>query len=59
MTLKEYAVNYMRNETKSFDYCQEVIQSFEKLARSMITELPSEIEKNSLELILSAMLSIE
>jgi hypothetical protein len=59
VTLKEYAVNYMRNETQSFEYCQDVIRSFEKLARGMIADLPTGIEKGSLEQILSAMLSIE
>lgn len=59
VTLKEYAVNYMRNETHSFQYCEDVIKSFEKLARGMIADLPAGIETGSLEQILSAMLNIE
>ena len=59
VTLKEYAVNYMRNETHSFQYCEDVIKSFEKLARGMIADLPAGIETGSLEQILSAMLNIK
>ena len=61
VTLKEYAVNYMRTETNSFEYCQKVIKSFEELARSMIQDLstgPDDINTESLEMILTAMLSI-
>lgn len=62
VTLKEYAVNYMRVQTKSFEYCQDVIKSFEKLARTMIKELstdnPHGLQTTSLETILTAIISI-
>lgn len=60
--LKEYAVNYMRNETNSFEYCQTVIKSFEELARNMIQGLeagPDSVDATSLKIILTAMLSID
>lgn len=63
VTLKEYAVNYMRTKTKSFEYCENVLRDFEKLARREIARLvdqgPPGISTTALEMILTAMLNID
>lgn len=61
VTLKEYAVNYMRTQTNSFAYCKTVIKSFDGLARAEIARLRNgsdAIETEQLEMILSVILSI-
>lgn len=58
VTLKEYAVSYMRQETDSFGYCERKLKEFEAVAKEMIVQL--EVEgKKALEIILEAMLKIE
>lgn len=62
VTLKEYAVNYMRTQTNSFEYTIKVIKSFEELAHAEFKKLstgPDAIDTTSLEMILSAMLNIQ
>jgi hypothetical protein len=39
VSLKEYAVSYMRDVTKSFDAAKEVIAKYENMSREMINEL--------------------
>lgn len=59
--LKEYAVNYMKDVSKSFAHCRSVIESYRKLSDDFITDLKTshpDVDTYQLEAILNKMLSI-
>lgn len=46
-SLKKYAVDYMRNSTKSFDYTKNVLKCYCDVARKMIYEIQDQIGKTT------------
>lgn len=58
VALKEYAVAYMRDETKSFDYCKQLIFKYEADAREFIKKLPPEINTAKLEAIVGKLVFV-
>jgi geranylgeranyl diphosphate synthase type 3 len=58
VALKEYAVAYMRDVTKSFDYCKQQIFDYEGRARAFIKGLSPEFDSSKLEAIVTKLIFV-
>lgn len=57
--IKQYAVSYMRDVTRSFQYCKDEIGKYEVQARQLIQELGKNHQVDKLDAILTRLLAIK
>lgn len=59
ISLKQYAVTYMRDVTLSFKHCKDEIAKYEIQARQLIAEIGQNHDTSKLKTILSLILSVK